>query len=484
VRQTTVVVADAYVLVDPWIPELEHQSEVKRRMVLQQPVLTASGNWRVDRRPVVREEQLYTLDKDSTDQHQVGYSYPGLLDRISDGLAKLRVAYTVMDLSTKPEPLDLSQLSVDLRPGQPEILQVMGTERRATIKAATGLGKTETIVQFLRACGKSKVAVVTFKGDARDSIYDRVRTGVPEKTVCLLRANSSCFDADIYVLADKSLHRLPADNIDIVLIDEVHGAGSDKSFERLLALAGKRVYGFSATPKGRHDKSDMAIEALCGKVKVDLSYRFSVDTGANVPLYVYVYEAQGPEGLENKPDFVKEKVGIWCNRSRNGLLAHLCRDIPEDDQTLIVCRTLEHVLNIHRLLPDYTCVFRQPSGEREEELLERQLLPPGWKHLPKFRIDADGSRTDFESAKLKKVIATPVWREAMDFKQLKWLVRADGTVNEIACIQIGGRLARKTDGKDCAVLIDFYDRFSGFERRSEARMARYRKEGWIVQRIT
>jgi superfamily II DNA or RNA helicase len=476
-RTVTVSITDACVMIRPWVPELESQLTIKRRVTLEKPIMMPSGYMRIDLEHVIQEEKLFTVSGDD------GYVYPGLRDRVILNLNKLGIAFTVVDLSTKIPALDLSLLSKELRPGQPQILEVMARERQATIKAATGLGKTETIVQFARVCGRQKLAVVTFKGDVRDSIYDRIREGCPEKTVCILRAGSVFYEADIYVLADKSLHRLPESAIDIVIIDEVHGAGASKAFESLCALTSKRMYGFSATPRGRGDKSDLAIECLCGPVRVDLSYTFSVATGANVPLFVYFYDSQGPTGLEKKSDFVKEKVGIWCNGKRNNLIAHLCRQLPEPEQTMIVCRTLEHVLRLRQLLPSYTCVFRDPDSNREEVLLNSGLLVPGWKHHPLYIVDADTARLAFEQGTLKKVICTPVWREGMDFVHLRWLVRADGTANEIAAIQIGGRLARKTEGKVGAGLIDFWDSFSGFEKRSMARLARYKREGWTVQRI-
>jgi superfamily II DNA or RNA helicase len=476
-KSTTLTITDAAVRIEPWIPDLEPDLILHRRINVEQPVISNGGRFYNVRKPMIRDERLFTVADGA------GYVYPGLKERVETRLTKLGVAFDIVDCSTPVPPLAMEKINVDLRKGQPEILNVMSTERNGTIKAATGLGKTEVIVQFIRACGKLKVAVVTFKGDVRNSIYDRIRKGCPEKTICVLRAGSVFYESDVYVLADKSLHRLPVDCVDVVIIDEVHGAGASKAFEDLCALAGKRIYGFSATPKGRHDKSDLAVECLCGPVRVDLTYEFSIDAGANVPLYCYFYTADGPRDLAKKPDFIRDRLGIWCNSRRNDLIAYLCNQLPGSEQTLIVCRTAEHVLNLRKRLPDYTCVFRSPSADREEVLLKKGLLVPGWKHLPYIIVDPDESRLRFESGDLKKVICTPVWREGMDFVHLRWLIRADGTANEIAAIQIGGRLARKTEGKESAALIDFWDDFSDFQTRSAARMRRYAKEGWIVQRM-
>ena len=472
----TVVASDASVAIRPWVVSLEPGLTIHRKLSVNQPDAVASG-LRISRQITYRDEPLFSVAEGA------GYVYPGLLERVLLHLEDSGVDYQLVDVRTPVPPLDMSKVNVELRDGQPEIMQVMGTSRNGTIKAATGLGKTETIVQFVRACGRLKVAIVTFKGDVRDSIFDRVRAGCPEKTVCMIRAGSTVFGADVYVLASQSLHRLPEEDIDVVIIDEVHGAGASESFTHLCALAGKRVYGFSATPEGRHDDSDLAVECLCGPIRASLSYGFSVASGANVPVYCYFYDAPGPTDLKSQPDFVRERRGIWANHARNRLIAHLSSQLDEDEQTLIVCRTAEHVLRLWQMLPSYHCVFRPPDAAREEALSRWGLLPPGWKKHPGLLLNAERARRSFETVEIKKAICTPVWREGVDFKHLRWLVRADGTANDIAAIQIGGRLARRVPGKEFAGLIDFWDGFSGFERRSSARFRRYAEEGWHVERI-
>jgi len=281
----------------------------------------------------------------------------------------------------------------------------------------------------------------------------------------------------------QSLHRIDPADIDVLIIDEVHGAGSEDAFNKLRLFSSCRIYGFSATPFGRHDKADMAPSALCGPIRVDLDYKCSVEAGANVPLHVYTYVAKGRSDLASMPDWLKDRLGIVRNTDRNKLAAHVCRQIPESDQVLVVCRTLEHVLRLKQVFPsDYVCVSRKPDLEREAELVNMGLLPSPCDFRSDIRFDEE-AQTEFEAGTLKKVIATPIWREGVDFPHLRWLVRMDGTVNEIACIQIGGRLARRTKDKGVAVLIDFYDKFSDFSFRSTARFARYAKEGWCVQHI-
>lgn len=70
----------------------------------------------------------------------------------------------------------------------------------------------------------------------------------------------------------------------------------------------------------------------------------------------------------------------------------------------------------------------------------------------------------------------------VDLKNLNVLIRADGQAGSISSIQIPGRLSRTVDGKERAILVDFYD---GFDKRleysSKARIKTYSEKGWKIE---
>jgi RecB family exonuclease len=77
------------------------------------------------------------------------------------------------------------------------------------------------------------------------------------------------------------------------------------------------------------------------------------------------------------------------------------------------------------------------------------------------------------------VISTKTWRQGCDFKHLACIIRADGDVSEIECIQIPGRAARLDGHKDNAYLVDFNDTFTPWAlARSKAREAQYQEQQW------
>ena len=87
----------------------------------------------------------------------------------------------------------------------------------------------------------------------------------------------------------------------------------------------------------------------------------------------------------------------------------------------------------------------------------------------------------FEEGKLKKAIATGVWKRGVDFRRLAVLIRADGKNSPVADYQIPGRTSRTCAevGKEISVVIDFKDQFNEtLKRRAQDRRRNYKTKGW------
>ena len=93
----------------------------------------------------------------------------------------------------------------------------------------------------------------------------------------------------------------------------------------------------------------------------------------------------------------------------------------------------------------------------------------------------DALQGEFETGRLRKAIATPIWREGCDFRNLAVLIRADAMAGVIPSVQIPGRLSRTAVGKTSGLLIDFMDSFNeDLRRSSEARLKAYKAKGWRI----
>jgi len=113
---------------------------------------------------------------------------------------------------------------------------------------------------------------------------------------------------------------------------------------------------------------------------------------------------------------------------------------------------------------------------------------PGGKRVAKSSLllsskEKEEIEKQFETAELKRVIATGTWKEGVDFQQLSVLIRADGATSFVNSTQIPGRLSRLSPetGKQRGILIDFRDEFNDWANsRTQKRLAVYRSHGWTI----
>jgi superfamily II DNA or RNA helicase len=224
----------------------------------------------------------------------------------------------------------------------------------------------------------------------------------------------------------------------------------------------------------------MIMEAFFGPVIANFSYQDSVEKGTATPIEVWMYETDGPR-ITGKQIATKKRYAYWRNAYRNALIATVSAQIPEDEQVLIMVETTEHAMYLKRLLPEYTLVYGDSLKEDDmNEYVSKGFLAKQSRLTPADRKEL---RDKFKDGSLKRVIATTVWKQAVDFPELTWLIRGDASSSEIRGTQIPGRLSRLAEGKSKAILVDFTDGFDPWaSRRAMKRMKTYASKGWRVIR--
>lgn len=352
-----------------------------------------------------------------------------------------------------------------------------------------------------------------------------------------------------------------------------------------------RMFGFTAS-LWRGDRAELLIKGLFGEVITEATYQEAVEHNLVVPIKAMMVPCHTRETQVTDSMMLDKRFNYILNSGRNQLIANLARDIPEDEQVLIMVGTFEHAVRLHQLLPEFTvchggagtkvkrnrpwtdetapetlkaihktkgsvhrfvkiqtalgtAVYAEAelagdpvkySFPADSEVLEDGTLcyrennrvyirltaacevspfvvtdktvsfaklfadyirvdgsPCGspqmvdrniggvdmtqYKMTPKIIADI---RKRFEDGSLKKLIATNIFSEGVNFVGLKYLIRADGEVSKISNTQIPGRLSRLMPGKSCSYLIDFIDHFSPWAyRRSVVRYNDYKQAGWV-----
>jgi superfamily II DNA or RNA helicase len=350
------------------------------------------------------------------------------------------------------------------------------------INIPTGSGKTFLICMLVRIYPGQKI-LISISASLSKELHDRVVENAPPGCkVSIVKAGKEFKpDSDVIVCSSKSLHKVDAEWPDMVLFDEAHEAAAPESCEHLANFCQTcRMFGFSASPKGRSDGADLVTEALFGHEICYIPYQEAERAGVVAPIKVHMVKVDLPD-MTFTSDYGKRRYGIWENMGRNAIIADTVRKLHPEEQVLILVSTIEHALNLRWFLPEYTLVYSTfPKDERRvKEMLEARLTT---EEEVERKLDKEQMKTDFRDGKLKKVIATMVWKQGVDFPNLRWLCRADATSSDIFGTQIPGRLSRPGDEtKTHGNLIDFTDDFGkDFKRRSKTRVRHYKKKGWEI----
>jgi superfamily II DNA or RNA helicase len=270
-----------------------------------------------------------------------------------------------------------------------------------------------------------------------------------------------------------------ADRCDLLMLDECHCAAADGVAQALAKFGGARRFGFSASPKGRGDKADLLQEALLGPVRHERTYAESVEAGSIVPIDVSMIKYDHPPRMFAVRLSMKRN-GIWRNNIRNDVIARVADAAIKRGQTLIMCETVEHVMELRRRLPGWTTVFATCDREWYNSFREAGYTDEPWRTDKEMLAIQD----KFAAGEIQGAICTGVWREGVDLVNLRVLIRADGLAGMIPSIQIPGRLSRRIEGKDRAELIDFHDEFNNdMMQATMARVRAYKSKGWSIKYV-
>ena len=489
-----VTCTDTSVYIHPWPGGKEVKRALTfvrkiRKEVVQEKVDKKTGEIKVKKKMVA--SKLPTPLFKESDSGGPAVTFTGLFEHTVESLEKLGYNVVARDERERPPPWNPDDMTIEPRYGQMEVMHMVMEEPNGIVSAPPGFGKTELCTQvILLSPPETRFAFVTFDSAVRNEFLDRLEKTLPDIDICQVHSGTKYRSgAKVYLLLDKSLHRLQKDDVDVLIVDEVHGAGSAECMQKLLGFVGKRRYGFSATPAGRHDNSDLGTTACCGPIRCEIPYRDAVKAKVCVPMYVYFYYHQTPDKSKIKNRFVRYKYAILLEWGRQALLAKLAANTDPSQQTLITCKTLEQALDLTQRLPDeFVCVARQPSAERKEQLekIERERDIPKFRGIEhRIRYDVNQARKDLKSGKLLKSAATPIFKQGVDAPKLIWVVRADAVTNSIGSVQRGGRGTRIQDeiGKTSAGIIDIWDAGPEGEWGSLQRWLEYERYGWNVTAV-
>lgn len=437
----------------------------------------------------MRYEERTVISKNPNDP-TIAYFLPGLWPRVRAYLDQHKIQYEIEDKRNpdiRPEP-DYSKIAGEsLRAGQDVALAMISSLDCGIINTTTAWGKSYLISLVCKIYPTLNIVVTTGSTMVVSTLYDYLCKQLPGQVGYLYARGNTTHGKRVVVTTLKSLPNLAPEKVQLLLCDECHQVADNQAGRDISKFVFCRRFGFSASPI-RNDGSRIVMEALFGPEILKMTYQESVDVGNVTPMkYLMLPCPKGPTSLCDKQgldDVFKKRFGYWCNQSRNREISRLVYDIKQvyEGQILIMVGSLEHAIQLHMLLPWFKVAHYGATDLNEMKAKKFSNEKYANLDLSQYKLtqkQLDIMRAAFAKGTLRYVICTKVFRQGVDFKQLAIIIRGDGDVSGVECIQIPGRVARLADGKEYCYLIDPDDTFSAWSRdRSASREKQYQEQQW------
>lgn len=425
----------------------------------------------------LRETYLYRLEE-GTDKL---YTFAGFLTRIIEHLRGYHHTVRFEDLDpaiTGFEPVYENLQGVQLRKSQEEMLAIILSCDRAQLNGLTAMGKSFLIKQAVRLFPYHDCYIV-IAAQQRPIVNAFYRDLVEMFPGEVGRVGCGFNDPRrITVSTAKSLMKCKVEKTRLLFYDEVHTAGADKISQSLVNFMNCKMFGFSASTECRSDDANALVEGLFGPVRITVTYEQGVEEGIVPEIDTHFYRVHLDEFQHRNPT-VRKRHQIYKNADWNDAVKRVAQYWErqfDDAQILIITDTLEHVMRLGQLLPDYEWVYASISAKQIKKFKRWGLIPDNWKPVTGRKMK--DKIWQFEAGAVRKVISTTTLGTGVDLRHLDVLIRADGGSSEVSNIQYRGRVTRGQHGVYCDFMVVGDPNERG---RSRARFRSCLRAGWNPQ---
>jgi superfamily II DNA or RNA helicase len=383
----------------------------------------------------------------------------GLAHRVFTELDAAGGVYEVIDKRTPMPPPDIEAAISILRDYQVEPVVKMLLSGGGIGACPTGWGKTYLMAALAKAFplatlqgrGTPMTVVAAPDKDIVMKNYNDFCKILPDRDVGVIMSGAKKWSDDIMVVTLGSLHNIPAGDVGVLILDEIHSAASHKRSMVISSFTRAVTWGVSATPTGRFDGRDLVTQGLAGPCIVEIPYEEGVKCGALVPITAYILECPEPaigldKYLKYKSRDGQYRHGVRKNDVQSELVASIFARGPENMQMLAIVQFIEQMNNIAGYAPQ----AEQVHGESDE-----------LKLAGVFNVHAVSAKArkalyaKMESGEIKRAISTHVYKQGVNFPELTVIINAGGGGSDIVVKQLVGRASRKTPTKERAYVIDF-----------------------------
>lgn len=338
---------------------------------------------------------------------------------------------------------------------QVDALRKMLKTSYGIIKSATGSGKAEILIAFIKETQLPTLVLVNKVGLC-DQLAERAVEAGLEAGIWHGKSKTT---GKVQFATIQSVKSLPSlTSFSCLILDEVHHASS-KSFQEFLSSSSYPIrFGFSATPNKGDAYTFALIRQYMGKIIYEVETETMIENNViALPKIVFI-PVDCPPTLDWQSAY---EQGIINNHERNMKIADLVE--RHDEPTLILIKDVKH---------------------KQGELIKNTIEENTHKKVEYIHGSSKGDRNqvikDFEAGEIDVIVATNILNEGISIKSIRVLINASGGKSKVENLQKLGRGTRIMHDKAEVKIYDFYDRGNKFtERHSEQREYIYKKEGFI-----
>lgn len=411
----------------------------------------------------------------------------GLVPRVIDFYKSSNKDISVIDRN-KYEPLTpidisnrLKELNKIPREYQIDAKNEAIKQKRGLIKLPTGSGKTLTAALIIAAVGKKTVFYVVgtdllyqshklfeqifqreigFVGDGICNIQDitvasiwtvGIACGIKNKAVDDESTKEREIKEEYYADIKRMVHSSVLN-----IMDEAHIAAAETMQKISSEMVGEYNIGMSATLK-REDKADLLIEAIFGRVIVNITASELIEKGYLVkPVIKFLPVPRPKEHYSNYREVYK-----YClvgNDERNALIIRAGMSLVKQGfVTLVLYKEISHGKYLYEQFKENNQHCYLLSGSNTSEVRQAVIK-------------------EVQNGDVKLILASSIFDLGIDINNLSGLVLAGGGKSAIRALQRIGRCIRPCPNKDMAAIIDFDDKAKYLSQHSEIRKRIYMGE--------
>jgi len=367
---------------------------------------------------------------------------------------------------------------------QKDTIEAMLREKRGILYQATNAGKTSVCAAFLAILRKKTLFLV----DRKELMIQAYEEFTTETDLEIGRFGSGIDNKKfvtvgmVQTIARKIKSRDKETlawlkTIDIVVVDEVHGASS-KTFLSILEKCVNADYrfGMSGTPFSSDELANAKVMSQLGPEIVRIRNSDLIKTKVSSEPIVSLVRinqarakaatqlARAESDSKQKAYTVAYTVGIVENETRNSLVVHSTRDLLSKGHTiLILVKRIKHGNILKGMFSDSGIEVAFCHGESSDEERELEI-------------------SSLRNGVSKVLILSKIGQTGLNIPSLSCGWYAGGGKSKTEVIQSMGRYLRNPSGGETEVLFfDFYDEDNDYlEKHSKIRESYYRDEGFTT----